>query len=85
MLILFEHIDQLTARVNELEAQVNKNSKNSHKPPSAYISYGAGLKAYTIGLVEGHFISLSRVTAMLSNQYGVKPFVCLHTSLNQKF
>lgn len=175
VLILFDRIDQLTARVNELEAQVNKNSKNSHKPPSSdglkrqpaqprergqrpkggqpghqghslvmhpspdyvehygvaghcecglplsaaqidtgerrqqwdipapqivvteyrqlistcgcgkvhkgefpaslppYISYGARLKAYTVGLVQGHFISLSRVTEIVSDQYGVKP------------
>lgn len=173
--MLFDHIDQLTVRVNELEAQVNKNSKNSHKPPSSdglkrqpaqprqsgqhpkggqpghkghslvmhptpdhvehygvgghcecglplsealidsgerrqqwdipapqivvtehrqliarcgcgkvhkgefpaslppYISYGARLKAYTVGLVQGHFISLSRVTEIVSDQYGVKP------------
>ena len=173
--MLFERIDQLTARVNELESQANKNSKNSHKPPSSdglkrqpaqprqlgqrpkggqpghkghslmmhpspdhvehygieghcecglplsealldtgerrqqwdipapqivvteyrqligtcscgnvhkgkfpaslppYISYGARLKAYTVGLVQGHFISLSRVTEIVSDQYGVKP------------
>ncbi|EIJ36952.1 transposase IS66 [Thiothrix nivea DSM 5205] len=173
--MLFDRIDQLTARVNELEAQLNKNSKNSHKPPSSdglkrqpaqprksgqhpkggqpghqghslvmhptpdhvehygveghcecglplsealidsgerrqqwdipapqivvtehrqliatcgcgkihkgefpaslppYISYGARLKAYTVGLVQGHFISLSRVTEIVSDQYGVKP------------
>ena len=35
VLMLFERIDQLTARVNELESQANKNSKNSHKPPSS--------------------------------------------------
>ncbi|WP_040839741.1 IS66 family transposase [Thiothrix nivea] len=175
VLMLFDRIDQLTARVNELEAQLNKNSKNSHKPPSSdglkrqpaqprksgqhpkggqpghqghslvmhptpdhvehygveghcecglplsealidsgerrqqwdipapqivvtehrqliatcgcgkihkgefpaslppYISYGARLKAYTVGLVQGHFISLSRVTEIVSDQYGVKP------------
>ncbi|QTR45801.1 IS66 family transposase [Thiothrix litoralis] len=175
VLMLFERIDQLTARVNELESQANKNSKNSHKPPSSdglkrqpaqprqlgqrpkggqpghkghslmmhpspdhvehygieghcecglplsealldtgerrqqwdipapqivvteyrqligtcscgnvhkgkfptslppYISYGARLKAYTVGLVQGHFISLSRVTEIVSDQYGVKP------------
>jgi len=175
VLMLFDHIDQLTVRVNGLEAQANKNSKNSHKPPSSdglkrqpaqprksgqhpkggqpghkghslvmhpapdhvehygaeghcecglplsealtdigerrqqwdipapqivvtehrqriatcscgkvhkgefpaslppYISYGARLKAYTVGLVQGHFISLSRVTEIVSDQYGVKP------------
>lgn len=175
VLMLFDHIDQLTARVNELEAQLNKNSKNSHKPPSSdglkrqpaqprqagqrpkggqpghqghslvmhpspdyirhygvdghcecglplaeavldvgecrqqwdipapqievtehrqliakcgcgrvhngefpaslppYISYGTRLKAYAVGLVQGHFISLSRVTEIVFDQYGVKP------------
>lgn len=175
VLMLFDRIDQLTTRVNELEAQVNKNSKNSHKPPSSdglkrqpaqprqpgqrpkggqpghkghslvmhpspdhleyygatghcdcglpltaalvergerrqqwdipkpqivvtehrqlicmcgcgrvhkgefpaslppYISYGARLKAYTVGLVQGHFISLSRASEIVSDQYGVKP------------
>jgi len=38
-----------------------------------YISYGARLKAYTVGLVQGHFISLSRSTEILHDQYGVKP------------
>ncbi len=33
--MLFGRIDQLTARVNELESQFNKNSKNPHKPPSS--------------------------------------------------
>ena len=175
VLVLFDRLDQLTARVNELEAQLNKNSKNSNKPPSSdglkrqaaqprqtgqrpqggqqghvghslmmhpspehvvhhgvegdcecglalseslitigerrqqwdipaprievtehrqliatcrcgkvhkgefpsslppYISYGARLKAYTVGLVQGHFISLARVTEIVSDQYGVKP------------
>lgn len=40
-------------------------------PP--YISYGARLKAYAVGLVHGHFISLSRVTEVIADQYGVKP------------
>ena len=40
-------------------------------PP--YISYGARLKAYAVGLVQGHFISLSRVTEVIADQYGVKP------------
>jgi transposase len=39
-------------------------------PP--YISYGARLKAYAVGLVQGHFISLSRVTEVIADQYGVK-------------
>jgi transposase len=175
VLMLFDRIEQLTARVNELEGQLNKNSKNSHKPPSSdglkrqpaqprqagqrlkggqpghkghhlemhpepnhveyygveghctcglslsaaemtpgerrqqwdipaprievtehcqlvatcrcgkvhkgefpaslppYISYGARLKAYTVGLVQGHFISLSRSAEIVHDQYGVKP------------
>lgn len=175
VIVLFGHIDQLTARVEELEARLNKNSKNSSKPPSSdglkrqpaqprqagqrpnggqkghkghslemhpspdhihkyvaqghcecglalseasittgerrqqwdipeprievtehqqvistcrcgkvhkgefpsslspYISYGARLKAYTVGLVQGHFISLSRSTEILHDQYGIKP------------
>ena len=40
-------------------------------PP--YISYGARWKAYAVGLVHGHFISLSRVTEVISDQYGIKP------------
>lgn len=40
-------------------------------PP--YISYGARLKAYVVGLVHGHFVSLSRTTEILSDHYGVKP------------
>lgn len=35
VLMLFDRMDQLTARVSGLEAQVNKTSKNSHKPPSS--------------------------------------------------
>ncbi|MEZ5478633.1 MAG: IS66 family transposase [Thiolinea sp.] len=175
VLALFDAIDQLSTRVADLEAQLGKNSKNSHKPPSSdglkrqpaqprpagqrpkggqpghkghhlvmhpspdyveacrhegccacglplseaseavaerrqqwdipaphlvvteyrqiiatcrcgkihagefpaslppYISYGARLKAYAVGLVQGHFISLSRVTEVIADHYGVKP------------
>jgi transposase len=175
VLTLFDAIEQLSTRVTDLEAQLGKNSKNSHKPPSSdglkrqpaqprqagqrpkggqpghkghslvmhpspdyvedcrregycdcglplseahgimgerrqqwdiptpqmvvteyrqiiatcrcgkvhagefpaslppYISYGARLKAYAVGLVQGHFISLSRVTEVIADQYGVKP------------
>ena len=37
------------------------------------VSYGARLKAYAVGLVEGHFVSLERVTEILADQYGVSP------------
>ena len=37
------------------------------------ISYGPRLKAYAVGLVEGHFVSLERVTEILADQYGVSP------------
>lgn len=175
VLSLFDVIEQLSTRVEDLEAQLGKNSKNSHKPPSSdglkrqpaeprqagqrrkggqpghkghslvmhpspdhigecrsegycdcglalseghgvmgerrqqwdipapqilvteyrqiittcgcgkvhagqfppslppYISYGARLKAYAVGLVHGHFLSLSRVTEVIDDQYGVKP------------
>jgi len=51
--------------------KVHKGEFPSSLPP--YISYGARLKAYTVGLVQGHFISLARVTEIVSDQYGVKP------------
>ena len=35
ILLLFERIDKLEARVFELEHALNKNSQNSHKPPSS--------------------------------------------------
>ena len=37
------------------------------------VSYGPRLKAYAVGLVEGHFVSLERVTQILADQYGVSP------------
>jgi len=51
--------------------KVHKGEFPSSLPP--YISYGARLKAYTVGLVQGHFISLSRSTEIVHDQYGVKP------------
>ena len=51
--------------------RVHKGEFPASLPP--YISYGARLKAYTVGLVQGHFISLSRVTEIVADQYGIKP------------
>jgi transposase len=38
-----------------------------------HVSYGARLKAYAVGLVEGHFVGLSRTADIVADQYGVKP------------
>jgi hypothetical protein len=35
ILLLLDRIDKLEARVLELENALNKNSQNSHKPPSS--------------------------------------------------
>jgi len=35
ILLLLDRIDKLEARVKELEIALNKNSQNSHKPPSS--------------------------------------------------
>lgn len=51
--------------------KVHKGDFPSSLPP--YISYGSRLKAYTVGLVQGHFVSLSRSTEILQDQYGIKP------------
>jgi transposase len=38
-----------------------------------HVSYGPRLKAYAVGLVEGHFVGLSRTSELIADQYGVKP------------
>lgn len=38
-----------------------------------HVSYGPRLKAYAVGLVDGHFVSLSRTAEIIADQYGVKP------------
>ncbi len=37
------------------------------------VSFGARLKAYGVGLVYGHFISLERAREILMDQYGIQP------------
>lgn len=37
------------------------------------VSYGPRLKAYAVGLVQGHFIALSRSVAIIGDQYGIQP------------
>jgi len=38
-----------------------------------YVSYGPRLKAYAVGLVDGHFVSLERTAEIIEDQYGVRP------------
>jgi len=38
-----------------------------------HVSYGPRLKAYAVGLVDGHFVALSRTAEIIADQYGVKP------------
>lgn len=37
------------------------------------VSYGARLKAYSVGLVQGHFVALERTSEIIHDQYGVQP------------
>lgn len=37
------------------------------------VSYGPRLKAYAVGLIEGHFVGLERTAEILGDQYGVQP------------
>ena len=37
------------------------------------VSFGPRLKAYAVGLVEGHFVALERTCAIIADQYGVQP------------
>ena len=37
------------------------------------VSYGARLKAYSVGLVQGHFVALERTSEIIHNQYGIQP------------
>jgi transposase len=37
------------------------------------VSYGPRLKAYAVGLIEGHFVGLARTAEILDDQYGVQP------------
>jgi transposase len=39
------------------------------------VSYGPRLKAYAVGLVDGHFVVLVRTAEILADQYGIKPSV----------
>lgn len=40
---------------------------------SPNVSYGPRLKAYAVGLIEGHFVGLGRTGEILGDQYGVSP------------
>jgi transposase len=44
-------------------------------PPGVtpHVSYGPRLKAYAVGLVDGHFVALARTAEIIADQYGVKP------------
>jgi transposase len=37
------------------------------------VSFGPRLKAYAVGLVQGHFVALERTAGILGDQYGVRP------------
>ena len=37
------------------------------------VSFGPRLKAYAVGLVQGHFVSLQRTCEIIADQYGVHP------------
>ena len=37
------------------------------------VSFGPRLKAYAVGLVQGHFVALERAAGILGDQYGVRP------------
>lgn len=38
-----------------------------------HVSYGPNMKAYAVGLVDGHFVSLARTAEIIADQYGIKP------------
>lgn len=40
---------------------------------SPNVSYGPRIKAYAVGLTEGHFVRLQRTAEILGDQYGVSP------------
>jgi transposase len=44
-------------------------------PPGVtpHVGYGPRLKAYAVGLVDGHFVGLARTAEILADQYGVRP------------
>ena len=35
--------------------------------------YGTRLKAYSVGLVQGHFVALERTCEIINDQYGIHP------------
>lgn len=37
------------------------------------VSFGPRLKAYAVGLVQGHFVALERTAGIIGDQYGVRP------------
>lgn len=38
-----------------------------------HVSYGPRLKAYAVGVVDGHFVALDRTAEIIADQYGVRP------------
>jgi transposase len=38
-----------------------------------YVSYGPRVKAYAVGLVDGHFVGLARTAEIIADPYGIKP------------
>lgn len=38
-----------------------------------HVSFGPRLKAYAVGLVQGHFVALERTCEIIADQYGVQP------------
>lgn len=38
-----------------------------------HVSFGPRLKAYAVGLVQGHFVALERASAIIGDQYGIQP------------
>jgi transposase len=37
------------------------------------VSYGARIKAYSVGLVQGHFVALECTCEIINDQYGIQP------------
>lgn len=60
----------------QMQVRCHCGIKQSGKFPvnvTPNVSYGARLKAYSVGLVQGHFVALERTSEIIHDQYGIQP------------
>lgn len=66
----------ITTEYRKMEVQCQCGRVHTGEFPSnvtRYVSYGARLKSYCVGLTHGHFVALERVCQIVNSQYGIQP------------